>query len=232
MNKPCSDCGILMTHVRKDKCRCAGCSRKRRTKQALERNRSLGVVPRGIAATDVVCLCCGTSFATERRTRRWCDSCRSLGKRGRDEYAVSRQCQWCGESRTFTRGDRARSNKRYCSPECKRQAALESRMQSRERQRLGETSRAGGRPRKHSPAEATAYRNGSLQERFFIRNPDIAKQCQSCGEGRVVELAHKIPRRSAWRKLPASDEVWVLCPTCHKLLDYGIESRESLGIPE
>jgi hypothetical protein len=48
--------------------------------------------------------------------------------------------------------------------------------------------------------------------------------CESCGEGRVLDVAHKphARRYGAWRsaqncKWP--DMVWILCPTCHALLD-------------
>ena len=55
-------------------------------------------------------------------------------------------------------------------------------------------------------------------------NPDAPKFCQSCAETRVLEIAHKPGherfgerRNNGNQKWP--EKVWVLCPTCHRLLD-------------
>lgn len=71
-----------------------------------------------------------------------------------------------------------------------------------------------------------------LTQRFFDRYPDRKKECESCGETRIVELAHKIPRMGACRTLKntKSEDVWILCPTCHRCLDFGIQTKEELGI--
>lgn len=230
MGKTCCDCGIAMPYARKDKLRCAGCNRKHRTKLALARSRAAGQLPRGVAKSDIICNCCGIAFRSERKSRRWCDKCRTIGRRGRRNLVLTRSCQWCGNPWTFKRGNRSESNKRYCSDGCRRSAALESRADSRERERNGAAKIATGRPKTRPDGFSRKYNNGSLQTRFFLLNPDRPKKCEACGESRVVDLAHKVARRSSWRKLPKSSEVWILCPTCHRCLDGGIETPQSLGL--
>jgi hypothetical protein len=71
--------------------------------------------------------------------------------------------------------------------------------------------------------------------RFRRHNPDAPKACESCGENRVLDIAHKPghERNGAWRnsencKWP--EKVWVLCPTCHALLDRMNYAPEELGL--
>lgn len=71
----------------------------------------------------------------------------------------------------------------------------------------------------------------TFQRRFFYKYPEIPPICESCRETRIVELAHKVPcfgRRTAANTTP--ETVWVLCPTCHRLLDRGILSAKDLGL--
>jgi hypothetical protein len=72
-------------------------------------------------------------------------------------------------------------------------------------------------------------------ERFYRWNPNAPKACEACGECRVVEIAHKpgYERNGAWRSKKNSkwpDMVWVLCPTCHKLIDLLNYTPEKLGL--
>ena len=59
--------------------------------------------------------------------------------------------------------------------------------------------------------------------RFYLRYPNAPKKCQSCGESRVLDIAHRPEhkRNGAWRSKSntTNDKVWILCPTCHALLD-------------
>ena len=230
VDKSCLDCGIVMYGAKADKLRCAGCNRKYRTKTQLIYSRAKGILPRGVPRTNIICNCCGSKFKSERRTRRWCDKCRTLGGTARATMTFPRACQWCGASWVIKRGDRSVSNKRYCSEECRRSAAVESRLQSKQRDRDGTTDHSKGRPPSRPKGFSRAFSRGSIQTRFFLLNPDRPKKCEACEESRVVELAHKIPRRSAWRKVPKTFEIWVLCPTCHRCLDSGIETKASLGL--
>ena len=71
--------------------------------------------------------------------------------------------------------------------------------------------------------------------RFYRSNPTAPKSCESCGESRVLDVAHKPghERIGAWRsskncKWP--EMVWVLCPTCHALLDRMNYPPSDLGL--
>ena len=71
--------------------------------------------------------------------------------------------------------------------------------------------------------------------RFRRYNPEAPKSCESCGEIRVLDVAHKpgFERNGQWRnakncKWP--EMVWVLCPTCHALLDRMRYPYTELGL--
>jgi len=74
---------------------------------------------------------------------------------------------------------------------------------------------------------------GNLK-RFRNRYPDIEIKCQVCGESRVVDIAHRpgYERNGAWRSIENTtpDKVWILCPTCHALLDRMNYTPEELGL--
>jgi hypothetical protein len=66
------------------------------------------------------------------------------------------------------------------------------------------------------------------------RYADIPTACESCGEARILEIAHKpeFARNGAWALVSNTlrHMFWVLCPTCHKLLDRGICTQAELGL--
>ena len=71
--------------------------------------------------------------------------------------------------------------------------------------------------------------------RFRRYNPDAPNACESCGESRVLDVAHKpgFERNGQWRnskncKWP--EMVWVLCPTCHALIDRMRYPYSELGL--
>lgn len=71
--------------------------------------------------------------------------------------------------------------------------------------------------------------------RFRRHNPTAPKACESCGEHRVLDVAHKPghERNGQWRnsrncKWP--EMVWVLCPTCHALVDRMRYPPQELGL--
>jgi hypothetical protein len=71
--------------------------------------------------------------------------------------------------------------------------------------------------------------------RFRRTNLDAPMACESCGETRVLDLAHKPEHRrnGEWRSVKNCswpERVWVLCPTCHALLDRMNYSPEELGL--
>jgi len=93
------------------------------------------------------------------------------------------------------------------------------------------------------PQQEAIYRARSLAKhpsdsshtRFKKQNPNAPDYCESCGETRILEVAHKpgkwrigAPRNKANWKWPKM--VWVLCPTCHQLLDRGGYTPKELGL--
>jgi len=64
--------------------------------------------------------------------------------------------------------------------------------------------------------------------------PDLPVGCESCGESRVLDVAHKpeFARNGAWRNRNTTQRhmFWVLCPTCHALLDRGVMTAQALGL--
>lgn len=181
--------------------------------------------------TTIECGRCGTEVQAQRATRKWCDDCAYRPwKDATPERAVT--CRWCTTEFTVPRGDTALRGRRYCSPEHALLAARKSRVDSARRRANGEKRRAGGRPRVLTDQERAQRKREGITARFFRTFPERPRVCEACGESRVVELAHKVARAGAWRTFAntGSDDVWVLCPTCHRVLDGGIQTAQELGI--
>jgi hypothetical protein len=111
------------------------------------------------------------------------------------------------------------NNKWYCSDVCSTEAARQSRC----------------RFYKRNPNKISEYRNAAINRnkkagitdgnltRFYKRFPDAPRQCEACGESRIVEISHKpeFKRNGMWRSAKNTQlhMVWILCPTCHRLMD-------------
>jgi hypothetical protein len=141
-----------------------------------------------------------------------------------------------GLSRINTLADRAvrlsnlsngQHNKWLCSDKCRRAANAKSVREFYKRRPLMEA----------------IYRQRIIEKRlsdsnnirFYKTNPTAPRACESCGEGRVTEIAHKPGyerlrqgRRTTNTKWP--DQVWVLCPTCHRVLDRMHYAPSDLGL--
>lgn len=76
----------------------------------------------------------------------------------------------------------------------------------------------------------------TLINRLRRRYPDLPLVCEAvgCDEARVLEAAHRpeFRRNGSWRTLSLYERhmFWMLCPTCHRVLDFGIETPEQLGL--
>lgn len=229
----CHDCQTVLSVKRPNTKRCHDCRRKYKAARELAKRRANGALPRGERRISRICNCCQVVFQAQRTTAKWCPSCSVWKARILQAPPICRQCRWCGKKMEIRRGKHETSGERFCSDDCRRNGARRSKLESAKRMARGEEKRPGGRPNLLTPGDAVTRKREGLAPRFFRRNPDRPRVCQGCGEKRIVELAHKSPRNGAWRSLARntqSDHVWVLCPTCHKCLDYGIETIESLGL--
>jgi len=135
-----------------------------------------------------------------------------------------RYCRQCGKY--FIPPRDTGHNKQHCSLECSIKSARESRCKFYKR----------------NPHKVKEY-NKKFHDRvgtdnnllrFYLRYPDAPKKCQSCGEDRVLDIAHKPEhkRNGAWRSKHNTtiDKVWILCPTCHALLDRKGYTPQQLGL--
>ena len=178
-------------------------------------------------AYDLFCTCCGVKFPAKRPDKRYCSfKCQSrTGRLRRHEQTDitrgGRDCRICGKHFPIIPPD---SNRRYCSDECAAVAAKEQRRafhrKNPEIQKVYNSRRT--------------FRDSGVVARVRRKHPELPSACQSCGETRVLELAHRPQHRrnGVWRKMENCKPhmIWVLCPTCHKLLDRGISTQVELGL--
>lgn len=76
----------------------------------------------------------------------------------------------------------------------------------------------------------------TLQKRLYKKYPDLPRVCEAkdCGEARVLTAAHKpgFERNGDWQVMKYYERhmFWMLCPTCHAVLDKKIETPEQMGL--
>lgn len=171
------------------------------------------------------CICCGNTFESQTPWHRYCSSSCQQRKR-REIQGEQRRHRYCRQCGVFFIQPYGNGRKEHCSSECARKSARESRSMFFKR----------------NPEKEKAYREktkskripGGNFDRYKSRYPDCPKACQSCGESRVLDIAHKpeYSRNGAWRSKANTtpDKVWILCPTCHALIDRMGYEPESLGL--
>jgi hypothetical protein len=175
---------------------------------------------------DLFCTECGVPFKAVRPDKRYCASpCQArAGRRRRGEQSditkAGADCGWCGKHFAITPPS---TNQRYCSDGCSREAARKQRREFHRKKPDRQKVYNARRP----------YRDVRI-ERLKRRYTDIPNACESCGEQRILEVAHRPEhaRNGAGRSVRNSQRhmFWILCPTCHKLLDYEICSQAELGL--
>lgn len=174
------------------------------------------------------CRICGGNFTPKTAFQIYCKrACKTEAYRNRDGRKVdkTRFCRQCGKS---FQASRKQANRQHCSRECAVLSARESRCNFY----------------KKNPHKVKEYNKNwhskvgtdSNLLRFYLRYPDAPKKCESCGENRVLEIAHKpqFRRNGEWRSKSNTtiEKVWILCPTCHRLLDRKGYTPEQLGLKE
>lgn len=173
------------------------------------------------------CVQCGLELPGSHIHRRYCSGrCKARYRKlhGPREKVTEHQCRSCGKVFPIGLGQ---GNKWLCSIECVRASNAKSVRNFHERR----------------PQQEAIYRARTKEKcepdsnilRFYRWNPDAPRSCESCGEHRVLEIAHKPSHQRLGRhrsKLNSSwpEMVWVLCPTCHRLLDRMGYSPSDLGL--
>jgi hypothetical protein len=173
------------------------------------------------------CILCGREF--EALTP-WAKYCSILCKRrlcidvkGR-KLDQGRFCRQCGKK--FFPSYVTGANQQHCSPDCSKKSARESRSKFYQRN----PDKSG---KYYQKSRNKIGPDGNLK-RFRRRFPNVPMICKSCGEVRVLDICHKpkFKRNGSWRsvKNTTPDKVWILCPTCHALLDRMHYDPAELGL--
>lgn len=173
------------------------------------------------------CVKCGTVMAGSHIHRKYCSArCKSRWRKthGPKDPVRKHRCRICNTPFPIGPGQH---NKWLCSDACRRASNAKSVRTFHERRpQMAEIYRARTRAKK--------LPDGNLV-RFRRTNPDAPTTCEACGENRVLDVAHKPnhKRIGEWRsakncKWP--EMVWVLCPTCHALLDRMNYDPVELGL--
>lgn len=179
-----------------------------------------------------VCKHCNITFnATAKSAAYCCHQCRTLAATQRrirssagDWLRTPISCGQCGT--VFFRTLETGPNKKYCCKECSVKA------QGRDFQRFKEANVDA--MKSYNRERVKKHGRDTLMKRLWKRYGNLPLACECCGEARVLDIAHKPEHRrnGAHRTLDQYQRhmFWILCPTCHRVLDEGIESPEQMGL--
>lgn len=180
------------------------------------------------------CEHCDAGFTSWNRCAKYCSGrCRSNSASKRrlrtckgDWLTIPRACKACGTEFLCTR--ETGPNKKYCSPKCS--------VSARRGDYRAFLATNPDSMRDYNRARTRKHGKDTLSNRLRKRYPDMPEVCEAggCNESRVVEIAHRpeFKRNGAWRTMDLYERhmFWVLCPTCHRVLDREIETPEQLGL--
>jgi hypothetical protein len=167
------------------------------------------------------CVFCGIEFQATRAWHKYCSHKCQEKKRRKDAGLVSdngRFCKQCGGHFVPDTPQR-----QHCSVECAKVSAKQSRASFlKKNPNIYE--------KYYQRSREKNGKDGNLV-RLYKRYPELPKCCESCGESRVLDIAHRPEhkRNGAWRNLQNTtpEKIWILCPTCHALLDRkGYEPKQ------
>lgn len=168
------------------------------------------------------CNHCGRPFERDRKWKRYCSQkCQAAAQKA---PVPTRNCKACGKP--FLRSGHGDGNRWHCSPECSKVSARKSRAAFR-----------ALRPERepvYRAAQRAKQRRDTPLERLWRRWPWLPRACEACGESRVLDIAHRPEhaRKGAWsvKSNCTPEKIWILCPTCHALLDRLRYNAEQLGM--
>ena len=176
--------------------------------------------------TYLKCRNCNADLSAQHLSKRYCDwKCKKeyLRNQGRS-LSDPKPCAVCG--RLIHRGP-GQAAKSICSVECRKSRAAASVREFHQRKPHMD--------KVYRERTKTRVSPDSSLVRFYKNNPDAPRKCQSCGESRVLEVAHRpefarLGERRSKANTAWPSHVWVLCPTCHRLLDRMNYSPQELGL--
>lgn len=179
------------------------------------------------------CKFCNAEFVAENRSQRYCSHrCRNKSQRSKVVNSPGHWtttpiiCGICG--REFLRDPSSSPARKYCSRECIYAASIRT---AKRFHALNPTAMKNYNTKRYQK-----YGRDNLITRLRKKYPYLPTVCEAvdCNEGRVTEIAHKpaFKRNGAHRVLKHYQRhmFWVLCPTCHRLVDYGICTPAELGL--
>ncbi len=174
-----------------------------------------------------LCVQCGNELPQSKNlVTKFCDwKCKNTWHKANYKGPVSEhQCRICGVMFPIGKGQ---NNKWTCSDACRRARVAKSVREFHLRRPQMEAIYRARTKEKQLP--------DSNMIRFYRNYPEAPRKCESCAEDRVLEIAHRPGherfgqgRTIANQKWP--DKVWVLCPTCHRLLDRMGYTPHELGL--
>lgn len=173
----------------------------------------------------IICLKCGKEAVVKRERKKFCSQkCGAAYRLSLKPKITQHKCRMCGKD--FPIGP-WQNQKWLCSDTCRRASKAKSVREFHLRHPDRESAYRERTKEKIGP-------DGNLK-RFRKINPTAPMACESCGERRVLDVAHKPKHRrnGAWRSAQNCrwpEQVWILCPTCHALLDRMHYSPEELGL--
>lgn len=170
------------------------------------------------------CIACGKEYEATRTWHKYCSHVCQERKRRKDKGLVKdigRYCKQCG-----THFIPEANQQLHCSEECSKKSARQSRAKF--------LKRNPNIYKKYYDKSKIKNGNDGNLIRLYKRYPELPKSCQSCGEDRILDIAHKpgYKRNGAWRSVTNTtpEKIWILCPTCHMLIDRKGYDPKELGL--
>lgn len=187
------------------------------------------IVSDNFAGGDSVCLVCRVAFKGYHGVKKYCSQeCRT--KAHNDRHCVGiphhRMCRTCGAA--FVAVGQGSNNRQHCGEQCASVSA-----------RLARAAFARRHPEMepvYRERQRAKKKRDTILNRLWRKYPWLPRTCEACGESRVLDVAHRpgMERKGAWisMKVNVPERIWILCPTCHALVDRCGYTQEQLGIVE
>lgn len=221
--KPIANCAHCKAEYRAPRKSSQYCSRACADLGNVAKLTALRHANKGAAA----CVGCGAVFKRNAVLKQYCTmACRqaTLAIKRPTWVPTTTECTMCSKSFQYI----GRPVRKLCSEECRRESARRHRAAfARKRPEQLEVYRETQRAKK---------KRDTLLGRLWRKYPWLPRACESCGESRVLDVAHRPgqERRGLWISVTGShpDRIWILCPTCHALLDRCKLTQAELGITD